>query len=161
MELGDVVIVVGGDPLACGSGTYTHAIVGMANPLVLVSENGDMVWTRTHHSREFKVVGTAKPTTMLMVLGRMLSDTRLKQLGQPIGDGVDECDCELRNRAWNPLTAKCETCLLSIPAQCIPISQEELEEVLKKQDPEDFKVRYQGIPAPEPPLEFGGQKGRA
>lgn len=30
--------------LACGTGRYTHAIVANGNPLVLVSEEGDMMW---------------------------------------------------------------------------------------------------------------------
>lgn len=47
MQVGDVCIPVGNYQLACGSGLYTHAICVSVTPLVLVSEQGDMLWRAT------------------------------------------------------------------------------------------------------------------
>jgi hypothetical protein len=47
MRIGDVVVAASErDPLHCGSGCYTHAIVVSLEPFALVSEEGDMLWTR-------------------------------------------------------------------------------------------------------------------
>jgi hypothetical protein len=50
MRVGDVVIQRDGPwsskaPLVCGSGMYTHAICVSVEPFVLVSEEGDMMWS--------------------------------------------------------------------------------------------------------------------
>lgn len=46
MRVGDVVIAKShADPLACGSGIYTHAICVSVDPLVVISEGGDMMWS--------------------------------------------------------------------------------------------------------------------
>ena len=48
MKIGDVVVHVDGPQrggLACGSGYYTHAICVSVEPFVLVSEEGDMMWS--------------------------------------------------------------------------------------------------------------------
>lgn len=50
MNVGDVVIQRDGPwsskaPLVCGSGMYTHAICVSVEPFVLVSEEGDMMWS--------------------------------------------------------------------------------------------------------------------
>lgn len=54
MKIGDVAVpnrqsVIDGRLLHCGSGIYSHAIVGSVEPFVLVSSTGDMVWTCTWH----------------------------------------------------------------------------------------------------------------
>ena len=74
MKNGDIVIVTAGDPLVCGSGRYSHAIVGQADPLILVSEEGDMVWSCSHESSTYKVVGTASEQVMVAVNSRMTRD---------------------------------------------------------------------------------------
>jgi hypothetical protein len=49
-----------GCPLVCGSGIYPDAIVVQADPLVLVSHAGDMMWSRIGEERKFlRVTGTA------------------------------------------------------------------------------------------------------
>lgn len=52
MNIGDVAVpnresVIEGRFLHCGSGRYTHAIVGSVEPFILVSDSGDMVWSCT------------------------------------------------------------------------------------------------------------------
>lgn len=47
MKVGDVMVPREGPYsgyLACGSGTYTHAILVSVDPFVMVSEEGDMQW---------------------------------------------------------------------------------------------------------------------
>lgn len=44
MNVGDVVVAKSHEALASGSGIYTHAICVQVDPLVLVSQQGDMVW---------------------------------------------------------------------------------------------------------------------
>lgn len=49
-----------GCPLVCGSGIYDDAIVVQGDPLVLVSREGDMMWSCIGEERKFlKVTGTA------------------------------------------------------------------------------------------------------
>ena len=38
------------DPLFCGSGLYTHAIIVSVDPFVMVSEEGDMLWRKRNPS---------------------------------------------------------------------------------------------------------------
>lgn len=48
MEVGDVVVPKTGPfsgQLCCGSGIYTHAICVSVDPFVMVSEQGDMMWS--------------------------------------------------------------------------------------------------------------------
>lgn len=47
MEIGDVMVPAPGSRvvLACGTGTYTHAICVSVEPFVMVSQAGDMIWT--------------------------------------------------------------------------------------------------------------------
>lgn len=60
MQVGDVAVpsvdsVREGRFFHCGSGRYSHAIVGSVDPFVLVSSSGDMVWSKTWepHQCEF------------------------------------------------------------------------------------------------------------
>lgn len=54
MKIGDVVVPsrITEKVLHCGSGVYTHAIVGSVDPFVLVSSSGDMVWTETWNPQD-------------------------------------------------------------------------------------------------------------
>lgn len=48
MQVGDVMVPREGPEsgyLCCGSGTYTHAILVSVEPFVMVSQEGDMMWT--------------------------------------------------------------------------------------------------------------------
>jgi hypothetical protein len=46
MKVNDVVIAKPHTVLRCGSSVYTHAICLQVDPMVLVSEEGDMVWCK-------------------------------------------------------------------------------------------------------------------
>lgn len=51
-----------GCPLVCGSGAYTDAIVVQPDPLILVSREGDMMWSCIREERKhLKVIGFATP----------------------------------------------------------------------------------------------------
>jgi len=47
MLVGDVVVPKGEKTLHCGTGIYTHAIVGSLDPFILVSDDGTMLWCVT------------------------------------------------------------------------------------------------------------------
>ncbi len=67
MNVGDVVVPVVQDRLFSAMGRYTHAIVVDTRPLVLVSDNGDMLWNNVARDEviclckaDSKIVETAK-----------------------------------------------------------------------------------------------------
>ena len=70
LRFGDVVIPLR-DPLRSGCSEYTHAVVVSTEPLALVSERADMRWGCTVEASNFKVVGTAKKSTIDRVLTRL------------------------------------------------------------------------------------------
>ena len=58
MRIGDVAVlsreaIRDGHILHCGTGTYTHAIVGRVEPFALVSDDGSMMWTATVKPEQF------------------------------------------------------------------------------------------------------------
>jgi len=57
MKIGDIVVPTNA-VLASGSGRYQLAIVMDLNPFVLVSEDGDMIWTK-ENIENFESIGTA------------------------------------------------------------------------------------------------------
>jgi hypothetical protein len=59
MRVGDVVQAIPPYALACGSGLYDDAIVCSVTPLVLVSREGDMLWSATCAPHKVRVVGWA------------------------------------------------------------------------------------------------------
>jgi len=72
-QIGQVVVpnrasVVEGRFLHSGSSVYSHAIVGSVDPFVLVSSEGDMVWSCTWepHQLEFLCQASAEVTMRVM-----------------------------------------------------------------------------------------------
>ena len=76
MRVGDVVVptfrsLQRGHVFACGSGRYTHAIVGSVDPFVLVSEAGDMVWSKTWDPGDVTALCQAHPEIVQRVRKRL------------------------------------------------------------------------------------------
>jgi hypothetical protein len=66
-----------GCPLACGSGLYPAAIVVQTDPLVVVSYEGDMLWSCIGKERaHLKVVGTATPNEAERAYRRFARDQK-------------------------------------------------------------------------------------
>lgn len=73
MNVGDVVVAVGSFRLACGSGIYSHAIVVQVEPLVLVSEHGDMLWSATVSHYNVQPLCQAHPDIVAVAMKRFKS----------------------------------------------------------------------------------------
>lgn len=73
-KIGDVVSAVYPTVLACGSGFYTHAIVVKSEPLVLVSEETDMLWSATTHIMNLALIGTATAPVLRACMQRAAAD---------------------------------------------------------------------------------------
>lgn len=76
MRVGDVVVpdresVIRGKFFHCGSGAYTHAVIGSVEPFVLVSSGGDMVWSCTWEPHEVIVLCQASEDIVLRVRERL------------------------------------------------------------------------------------------
>lgn len=71
MKTGDVVVAVPPFVLACGSGRYTHAIVESIEPLILVSEEGDMLWRSTIEPGCIRALCQAHPRIVQVALDRL------------------------------------------------------------------------------------------
>lgn len=78
MKVGDTVVAVPPYALACGSGRYSRAVVVGINPLVLVSECGDMLWYATLYDGCVKSIGLAPKRVRKITMKRYESDVRLK-----------------------------------------------------------------------------------
>lgn len=76
MKVGDVVVPRPGSDftLRCGSGWYTHAICVQVEPLVLVSELGDMRWSATVDSSNVMALCQAHPTVVAVAMKRFRQD---------------------------------------------------------------------------------------
>lgn len=78
IAIGDVVAGNGFNVLASGSGVYPVAVCMSTDPFVLVSEAGDMVWSRVdYHS--VHVVGRATAALMMRCRLRLQADRRQGQ----------------------------------------------------------------------------------
>lgn len=78
MQVGDVAVpsrqsVAEGRFLHCGSGRYSHAIVGSVNPFVLVSSQGDMVWSCTWKPEQMEFLCQASADVIATVRKRLES----------------------------------------------------------------------------------------
>ena len=74
MKVSDVVVPISSEfQLASGCSRYSHAIVVSENPFVLASEHGDMRWSATVKKEQFRVIGTAKESTMKQCIHRAIS----------------------------------------------------------------------------------------
>jgi hypothetical protein len=81
MRVGDVAVpnrqsVIEGRFLRCGSGRYTHAIVGSVEPFVLVSDSGDMVWSCTWKPEQLEFLCQASSEVINNVKKRLNYDKR-------------------------------------------------------------------------------------
>jgi len=77
MKVGDVVVSMSeSHPLRSGAEWYSHAIVGQVDPLILVSEHGDMVWSATVVEKlpHLRVTCQAHPDIVAVVLARLERD---------------------------------------------------------------------------------------
>lgn len=63
--------VLDGRVLHCGSGVYSHAIVGSVDPFVLVSQCGDMVWHATVKPEYFDFLCLASEEIQKTVRNRL------------------------------------------------------------------------------------------
>ena len=72
MKVGDVVIVKNPHltQLACGSGMYTHAIVANLKPFILISEEGDMLWSKVNPD-ELIPLCQVHPDILKVVMNRL------------------------------------------------------------------------------------------
>jgi hypothetical protein len=73
MKVGDVVVATGDFQLVCGSGRYSHAIVASVDPLVLVSEHGDMLWRSTVNESNVRALCQAHPDIVAVAIRRLQS----------------------------------------------------------------------------------------
>lgn len=72
MKVGDVVVPRSPDRvLFCGSGTYSHAIVGCLDPFILVSSEGDMIWYVTWQPEEVIALCQASAEIQQVVASRL------------------------------------------------------------------------------------------
>lgn len=76
MKVGDVAVAIGGFQLVCGSGRYTHAIIVSVDPLVLVSESGDMLWSATVNECNIQALCQAHPSIVKVAMRRFVQDDR-------------------------------------------------------------------------------------
>ena len=70
MKIGDVVIPVGDTVLVSGCGYYDYAIVANVEPFALASVEADMLWTRTIHPEDVRVLCQAAPHIVEMAVKR-------------------------------------------------------------------------------------------
>ena len=56
MKIGDIVIPINGEVLACGCGHYDCAVIASITPFVLVSVDGDMIWSNDVNPYNYKVL---------------------------------------------------------------------------------------------------------
>jgi len=82
MKIGDIVEPNGIEDyvLACGSGVYPNAVVANIDPLVLISDTGDMRWSASIKEEWFRVIGTADKYIMERVEDRIHFDVVSGQL---------------------------------------------------------------------------------
>ncbi len=100
LAIGDVVIPTRARQekrkvLHCGSGIYTHAIVGSVDPFVLVSDSGDMVWRVTWEPHEVVVLCQAHESITQRVRARLAADAEsnprfraIMELNKQVADAI-------------------------------------------------------------------------
>jgi hypothetical protein len=75
MQVGDVVIPVGGTVLACGCGRYDCAIVASIEPFALASVDADMLWTCMIQPGDVLALCQAAPDIVARAVQRYESHT--------------------------------------------------------------------------------------
>ena len=81
MQIGDVAVpnrksISQGKFLHCGSGVYSHAIVGSVEPFMLVSDTGDMVWSCTWNPEDMEFLCQASKEIINVVKKRLDEDKK-------------------------------------------------------------------------------------
>ena len=76
MRVGDVAVpnrdsVAEGRFLRCGSGRYSHAIVGSVEPFVIVSSDASMVWAHTWKPEQMEFLCQASAEIVALVKDRL------------------------------------------------------------------------------------------
>jgi hypothetical protein len=81
MKIGDVVIAKNWEhQLHCSHYIYTHAIVASIKPFILVSEEGDMLWSKVD-SNDYISLCQAHPRILKVVIKRFKNDHDLGVYG--------------------------------------------------------------------------------
>ena len=71
MNIRDIVTPINGEILRSGSSGYDCAVVASLNPFILISEEGDMMWTATVKKENFVSHGQAPKPIWKNVKNRM------------------------------------------------------------------------------------------
>lgn len=90
MKVGDIVTPCSKTVLACGSGSYPCAIVVSVEPFILVSEEADMLWSKTVELENFIVRGQADEVMLKRCMDRLYRDYPNHKLHQFMDTKVDE-----------------------------------------------------------------------
>lgn len=70
---GDLVAAIPPYHLVCGSGVYKYAVVVQIDPMVLVSESGDMLWRATVKPEKLYKIGVANSRVLDVAMRRFES----------------------------------------------------------------------------------------
>lgn len=76
IEIGDLVEDVPPYRLSCGSRVYGRAVVVQVAPLVLISEDGAMLWWKTLQEGCVRTIGKATPEALTRATHRFIADKR-------------------------------------------------------------------------------------
>lgn len=74
LSKGDAVITLEGHALRSGASLYHYAVVVQVDPVILISEEGDMKWSATVDEIPLKVVGRASTLAMNKAKARLWRD---------------------------------------------------------------------------------------
>lgn len=86
MNVGDLVQAIYPFVLACGSGRYDFAVVVQVDPLVLISEQGDMLWRATLYDGCVRSVGRAHHDSFARALTRWSSEAACGRAKEPLAN---------------------------------------------------------------------------
>ena len=78
IKVGDRVEAVPPFQLRCGSGRYSYAVCVCSKPLMLISEQGDMLWSATLYDGCVKTVGVASEQALIAVIDRLTRTQRVR-----------------------------------------------------------------------------------
>lgn len=74
LNLGDLVEAVPPFALACGSGRYGEAVIVSVNPLIAISDAGDMLWSTTITQENLRSTGRASGGSLKRAFERLARD---------------------------------------------------------------------------------------
>ena len=78
LAVGDLVEAVPPTVLHCGTGIYKQAVVASIDPLIIISNDGTMLWRKTIMEGNLKKIGTASYASLMNVLLRVVWEANLK-----------------------------------------------------------------------------------